>query len=94
MDHLISARRPDRLIINKKKTSCRFVDFAVQANHRVKLKENEKKDKFLDLARELKKQWNMKAIVIPIVIGDLCTVIKGLVQGLEELNIKRRVETI
>ena len=70
------------------------MDFAVQANHRVKLKENEKKDKFLDLARELKKQWNMKVIVIPIVIGDLCTVIKGLVQGLGELNIKRRVETI
>ena len=28
------------------------MDFAVPANHRVKLKENEKKDKYLDLARE------------------------------------------
>ena len=32
-----------------------MVDFAVPADHRVKLKENEKKDKYLDLARELKK---------------------------------------
>ena len=38
---------------------------------KVKLKENEKKDKYLDLARELKKQWNMKVTVIPIVIGTL-----------------------
>ena len=32
-----------------------IVDFAVPANHRIKLKECEKKDKYLDLARELKK---------------------------------------
>ena len=31
------------------------MDFAVPADHRVKLKEREKKDKYLDLARELKK---------------------------------------
>ena len=32
------------------------MDFSVPADHRVKLKENEKKVKYLDLARELKKQ--------------------------------------
>ena len=31
------------------------MDFAVPADHRLKLKESEKKDKYLDLARELKK---------------------------------------
>ena len=30
------------------------------ADHRIKLKECEKRDKYLDLARELKKLWNMK----------------------------------
>ena len=54
-DHLISARRPDLIIINKKKRNCKIVDFAVPADHRIKLKECEKKDKYLDLARELKK---------------------------------------
>ena len=44
-DHLISARRPDFVIINKKKSTCRIVDFAVLADHRVKLKEIKKKDK-------------------------------------------------
>ena len=31
------------------------MDFAVLADHRVKLKESEKKDKYLDLTWELKK---------------------------------------
>ena len=57
-DHLISVRRPDFIIINynnKKKRTCKIVVFAVPADHRIKLKECEKKDKYLDLARELKK---------------------------------------
>ena len=56
-DYLISARRPDLVIVNKKKErTCRIVDFSVPADHRIKLKENKKKDKYLDLARELKKK--------------------------------------
>ena len=41
----------------KKNTTYRIVNSAVPADHRVKLKEKEKKDKYLDLARELKKKY-------------------------------------
>ena len=78
----------------KKKRPCRIVDFAVPADHRGKLKEYEKRGKYLDLARELKKLWNMKVTIIQTVIGALGTVIKGLVQGLEDLEITGRVDTI
>ena len=47
--------------------------FAVPADHIVKLKESEKRDKYLDLARELKKLRNMKVAVIPVVIDALGT---------------------
>ena len=57
-DQRIAARRPDLIIINKKKRTCKIVDLAVPADHRIKLKEYEKKDKYFDLARELKKLWN------------------------------------
>ena len=70
------------------------MNFAVPANLRVKLKESEKKYKYLYLARELKKLWNMKVTIIPFVIGALGTSTKGLVQGLEDLEIKGRVETV
>ena len=65
------------------------MDFAVPADHRVKLKESEKKDKYVDLARELKKPWNMKVTVIPIVIGALGTVPKELLLGLEDLKMRK-----
>ena len=60
---------------NKRKRICKIVDFAVPADHRIKLKESEKKDKYLDLARELKNLWNMKVTIVPIVIGALGTVL-------------------
>ena len=75
-DHLITDRRPDQVIVNKKKKkkkkkkerkkknkekrTCRIVDFAVPTDHRVKLKESKKRDKYLDLARQLKKTKTMK----------------------------------
>ena len=78
----------------QKKRICKIVDFAVPADHRIKLKECEKRDKYLDLARELKKLWNMKVTIIPIVIGAFGTVTKGLLKSLEDLEVGDRVETI
>ena len=60
----------------KKKRTHRIVDFAFSTDDRVKLKESEKKDMYLNIFRELKTPWNMKVTVIPIVIGVLGTVIK------------------
>ena len=68
MDHLISARRLDIVIVKKKQKqkkkqqqknktrlrTCRIVDSAVSTDYRVKLKESEKRNKYQDLARELK----------------------------------------
>ena len=46
---LISARRPDLIIINKKRKSAKL-STAVPADHRIKMKESEKRNKYLDLA--------------------------------------------
>ena len=62
----------DLLLINKKrKRSCHLIDFAVPADHKGKIKESEKRDKYLDLARELKKLWNMKVTVMLVVSGTV-----------------------
>ena len=61
-------------------------------DHRIKLKECEKKDKYLDLIR--KKLWNMNVTIIPIVISAFVTVTKGLLKGLEDLEVGERVDTI
>ena len=58
------------------------------------MRESEKRDKYLDLARGLKKLWSMKVTIIPIVIGAFGTVTKGLLKGLEDLEVGGRMETI
>ena len=64
------------------------MDFADPIDGRIKFEEREMKDKYVDLAKELKKtnkQWNMKVAVIPIIISALGTITKVLEQGLEDL---------
>ena len=78
----------------KKKKMCTIVDFAVPAVIRIKLKECEKRDKYLDLDRKCKKLWNRKVTIIPVVVGAFGTVTKGLLKGLEDLEVGGRVESI
>ena len=65
------------------------MDFAVPADHRVNFKGTEKID---NLDGELKKQWNMEVTEIPLGIGELGTVTKGLVLGLGGLGNNRMSE--
>ena len=75
-DHQIPTRKPDIILINKKKKrTYHVVHFAIPVDHRVKIKES-------DLARELKKLWNMKVTVIPIVVSALGMVPKVLKRDL------------
>ena len=93
-DHLISARRPDLIIIDKKKRTRKIVDFAVLVDYRILLKENDMKYKYMNLAWEMKKLRNMKITIIPIMIGTFDTLTKGLFKGLEDLKMRGLVETI
>ena len=54
-----------------------MVDFAVPTDHKVKLKEKEKRNNFLDLAREQEKLWNIRVTLTQIMIGAFGTVNKG-----------------
>ena len=52
------------------------MDIAVPVDHRVKIKESEMIDKYLDLSREQKiktKLLNVRGMVIPIIAGALET---------------------
>ena len=83
--NLSQKTRPSNNQQKKKKRTCKIVDFVVPAEHRVKWK----KEKYLDLARELKKLWNIKVTFIPIIIGTFGTVTKRLIKGLRGLGNKK-----
>ena len=58
------------------------------------MKESDKINNYLDLSRELRKWWNMWVEVIPVVVGTLGTVLKGLKRGMEEIEIRWKIKTI
>ena len=70
------------------------MDFAVSDDHRVKLLEIEKRDKYLDLEKKTGKLLNLNVTMMPIVIDVLNRVTTGLVPRLEDLEIEGRVETL
>ena len=78
------------MIINKKKENLPYSGLCPPSRPQ---SENEKKEKYLDLARELRKLWNVRETVTSTVIGVLETVFKGLIRWLEELKIQGRIET-
>ena len=56
-DHAVFTWRSNLVLINKKQKAGHLVDIVVTATHRVKIRESKSIDKYLDLPRELNKQW-------------------------------------
>ena len=98
-DHLISARRPDLIKINGKNNN-KEKEFAKLSTwlSRLTTEQNWKNVKRMistwTLLGNRKKLWNMRVTIIPFVIGVFGTVTKGLLKGLEDLEVGKRVETI
>ena len=55
------------------KKECQIIDLAIPGDQNIAIKEQEKNDKYQDLKIELHKIWNVKVVVIPVVIGALGT---------------------
>ena len=88
-DHVIGARRPDIVVIEKEGKICKIVDIAIPGDSRISEKETEKLEKYQDLKIEIGRLWGMrKVMVIPVVIGALGCVTKSLDKWLEKLDIQ------
>ena len=95
-DYLISTRRIDLIIINKKKNA-KLSTLLFRLTTEWSWKNGKRRINTSTLQENWKKKkklWNMKMTIIPIVIGDFGTVTKGLLKGLEDLEVGGRVETI
>ena len=86
-DHVIEARRPDLVVVNKKERTCKIIDFAVPGDSRIEEKEKEKIEKYQDLGRELKKLWNVRMKIIPLVVGSLGAIPKQFDKRLKDIGI-------
>ena len=85
-DHVIEARRPDLVVVDKKERNCKIIDFAVPGDSRIE-EEKDKIEKYQDLGRELQKIWNVKVKIIPLVVGSLGAIPKQFGNRLKQIGI-------
>ena len=89
---IIPAKTSDLEIVNVIRESANVWTLLFQrTTERKKIKENEKRDKYLYLAREQKDLWNMRVVVILIVIVAFGTIPKVSLKGLEKSKIGGRI---
>ena len=88
-DHVIQARRPDIIVMDKEMDHTWIIDIAVPGDSRIEEKEREKVEKYQDLAREIRRLWKTSANVIPIVVGALGAVAR-LDEYMSMLDIERK----
>ena len=93
-DHEIEARRLDLLIIDKSEKNCQIIDVAISEDGRVRAKEDEKVEKYQDLAREVRKMWGVRTKVIPIAVGVLGTIPLRLKENLRTIGVEQSIERI
>ena len=86
-DHVIEARRPDLVVVDKKERSCKIIDFAVPGDSRIEEKKKDKIEKYQDLGKELQKIWNVKVKIIPLVLGSLGAIPKQFGNRLKQIGI-------
>lgn len=84
-DRTILANRPDIIFHNKKEKTCLIIDITVPDDANIVVKESEKLSKYKDLEIEIMRMWRVKARIIPVVIGALGTVKKGIGNYLQQL---------
>ena len=80
-------------VIRDKKT-CNIIDIAVPGDAGIVEKEKEKVEKYQDLRREVTGLWNVKAKVVPIVVGALGAVTPNLSKYLDVIGVTTRIELL
>ena len=94
-DHMIEARRPDIVLVDKIKKETVIIDVAIPGDTRVCDKEQEKIEKYNLLKDEVARLWQMKKVaVIPIVVGALGTITTKSEKYIESVGVEIRIEHV
>ena len=93
-DRHVGANRPDIIIKDKVNSTCKLIDMTVPCDKNVSIKEMEKKRKYQDLEIEIQRMWKMKTKVIPIVIGALGTIRKGMEDNIRSVSENLNLQTV
>jgi hypothetical protein len=93
-DRTIANNKPDIIIVKTKKGTCTLKDVAIPGDRNLIKKEAEKILKCKDLIIEIQLMWNVKAKVIPVIIGATGTITNSHRQYLSNKPEKHEIKEI
>ncbi|XP_020899453.1 uncharacterized protein LOC110238147 [Exaiptasia diaphana] len=93
-DREIKANRPDIVVKNKKEKTCLLIDMSIPTERNTSVKTSEKLSKYKDLEIEIQRMWGMKTTTIPVVIGALGLIKKGMEKYVKKIPGNIRVQEI
>ena len=82
------------VVVDRDKKTCNIIHIAVPGDAGIVEKEKEKDEKYQDLRREVPRLWNVKAKVVPIVVGALGTVAPNLSKHLDAIGVTTRMKLL
>ena len=85
-DRTITANRPDIIVKDSVNSTCKLIDMTVPSDRNIALKETEKKMQVQRPRTRNTKTGHMKTVVIPVVVGALGTVKKGMVENIKKVS--------
>ena len=82
------------VVVDKKKRSCKIIDFTVPGDSRIEEKEKDKMEKYQVLGRELQKIWIVNMRIITLVLGSLGAIRKQFGDRVKQIGITAGSEQV
>jgi hypothetical protein len=93
-DRTIPNNKPDIIMRDNEKGTCMLIDVAISGDRNVIKKEAGKILKYKDPTTEIQRMWNIKARVIPVVIGAIGTISKSFRKYVSDIPGNRDVKEL
>ena len=91
-DRTVTNNKPDTIIRDNKHGTCMSTDVAIPADRNVTKTEAENILKYTDRTTEIQRMCNVKAKVVPVIIGATGTISKSLRQYLSNVPGKHEIK--
>ena len=93
-DRTVADNKPDIIIRDNEKGTCMLIDVATPGDRNVIKRESEKILKYKDLVIGIKRMWNVKSKVMPVITGATGTISKSLRQYLTNIAGKHAIKEL
>ena len=89
----IQVRRPDVVVVDRDRKTCNIINIAVPGDAGI-VEKKEEVENYQDLHREVARLWNVKAKVVPIVVGALGALTPNCSKHLDAIGVTTRIKLL